>query len=332
MEKNKAQTTDQTINQKRKAKLTVAAVAVFLCIVGAYLNHRRHSKSPMASKSVEEILKERNEKAGLSLNTPLGQAFVARDWTKFEANYQPKSQFFELGEIIRSGYVQNRFQPFTANDYTRLNEIVFHTLAQLNPKDQAQSGILVTQFNRWPLPAPSTPIYAEFKKTALSKDASEFIRRLALFKIVEQDLTPSPELVSLYAQGLAGHSFISNRSEWFHSMDYIRSVSVRTTLAKDIIQIYPKMSHAEQPIALSFLSRAPQADPAALKKFALQAFSEKSPAYVESALRVVVVLANKKELTEKEKAVFYQKISTLPIELKSPFAEARIHELQGILK
>ncbi len=320
-----------------KPMYKVIGAVVIVAIVGGLIYKTKHRSSinrPNQGRSIEELMKSRKEQAEKSLQSPLGQAFTSKDWAKLKSIYQPKTQFVEWGELIRSAYVQNIFQKFTPADLEQITQFTLDTLKAADVQTAPRMSLLSNQFLRLPLPAANSATYQDIEKTALgsNKDpAKEFAAHACLMKILEEDATPSPKVTKLFTEGFAGNTMGLNRAQWIRTIGSIKSPEVKKQMLKALFKEYSHIPTDGQPAALVTLGQFPDENAKEVAKLTMKALKEDNPAMLDAGLRTLFGLIQKKALSSEEKHTISQILNAKPAANLTPFARTKIRELTPLL-
>src|SRR5699024_2752952 len=136
-----------------------------------------------------------------------------------------KTDFVELAEIIRAVYIQNHFSQYSSEDMDAVVKLTYDALERIDPNNRNQAGLLITQFFRLPLPEKRRSTYQQLEAwLELYKDP--FLNRLAVSKLVLQDLRPPEKAIKQFVAGYLVPLDRVNRADWIRSTDDIRSASV----------------------------------------------------------------------------------------------------------
>jgi hypothetical protein len=326
---------------KKLGAKKITATIVLVLIVGAISWKLFYRPQPIRSnepqKTVQEILQERSLQAGTHLVTPLGKAFVNKNWTEFNRLFNPATQFQELAEILRAAFIENTFQNFNLQDMDAVLLITVNTIDQLTPKTQGLSGLLITQYFRLPIPQHTSPAYQkilEWANIPKPKDDSiavDFRVRNGLFKLLLQDLNPPTTVVQAYLAGILGDTDHIAREEWLRKTDDIRSVPLMKKCVEYISQHYAKFDQRTRPAALLVLSRHPEIETANLVKYTIDAYQKDTQDYFEAALRATKPLLDHHALNEKQKIGIEKKLEQIPESYLTPFVRAKTSEIKQSL-
>jgi hypothetical protein len=314
-------------------KIAISVLALTLVAGGVY-RLRKQPSAPIRRadggeplKTAEQILQERANQAALQLQTPVGKAFASRNWAEFKSLYQPQTQFHLLADIIRAHYIQNQFSHFTTEDMDEVLHATYDTLEQIEPKNRGQAGLLITQFYRLPLPQKQSSRYQQLESW-LSRNGKDdpFLNRLAITKLVTQDMRPPEKAVKSFIAGYT-NPYGADPAEWVRMTDDIRSVSVRERCLKELFRTYPSLKGDARAKALVVLGHEPALNGKAVAKLALDSLASEDQAAFEAGLRTIPGLLSGKLLNPDQKSVVVKRLTGLPEKLKTPYVTAKIGEL-----
>ncbi|MBS1959196.1 MAG: hypothetical protein JST80_06995 [Bdellovibrionales bacterium] len=316
-----------------KKKLLLVLILV-MTAGGAILWTHNHPQTPIRrtdggqpQKSVEAILQERSTQASGSLLTPLGKAFIAKDWSTFKNLYQPATQYHDLAEIIRALYIQNQFSSWTTDDMDEVLKITYNTLERIEPKNRALASLLLTQFYRLPLPQKQSSTYQQLESWVSNQASGTFLNRLSVTKLVQQDLHPSDKVIKSFIAGYQSPLDNVSTTEWIRMTDDIRSPLVRDQCFKELLRLYPKLRPAEKSQALIMLGHEPAINAKSIVKYALESLQSDEQQTFEAGLKTVSNLLNANLLDSNQKTTAVKRLTNLSAELKTPFVNAKIGDL-----
>lgn len=320
-------------------KLISAIFVLIIAGIGAfYFFSRPHEPIRRADqgqpqKSVDAILQERANQASAQLQSPLGKAVLSKDWLEFKKIYNPANQYLQFAEIIRAMYVQNLFSNFGKEDLEQLLSFTYDTLERLEPKAYHQSGLLVTQFYRMPLPAKNSALYQRLDAwTQHHSGTSSFLRKLAVSKIVIQDLSPPEAVVKAFVDGYRNPIEGATSTEWIRSTDDIRSPSVRLHCIQELLKLYPKLKADEQAQVLIVASKETKTQPKQLYPLVLKSLQSNENTTFEAGLRALALLVPREPLPSNQKAAVVKRLTETPQYLKTPFVNSKLEEVLQLLK
>lgn len=282
-------------------------------------------------RSVEEILIERSKQANTHLESPLGKSFVAKNWSEFEKNYNPNHQFNELAEIIRACFIGNYFKSYTREEMDRVLNVVLKTFSAMEPKNIPLSGLLITQLERLPTPEKGTENYKILESWFSDPSAPDTKKRLTVLKLAVHDGSPSERWLSVLSQGLLGKTYGASRVDWIQWIGNMRNDSARNTILKSLAKDFNKLESEAKPEALVLLSQTPGVANHLVKDTAFKFLQSKNQANFEAGMRVVYNLAKDKLLSKADVEKLIYKMTNIPPELNSPYAEQKAKEILSVL-
>ena len=314
----------------------IIALIIIACAGGIYYKSRQRLSfnRPNQGKSIEELMKARKQQAEKSIQSPIGQAFIAKDWNKVKTLYQPKTQFMDWAELIRSAYIENLFQKFNSADLDQVTQITLETLKTADEQTALRMALLSNQFVRLPIPSADSATYQEIVKTALSgsKDpASSFAARNCLLKLIQQDQKPDARIMKLFYDGFAGNTLGLNRGQWIRSAGSIRNLEFKKQSMKNLIRDFARIPADGQASALVTLSLFPEEGQKEIAKIMIKALKDENPVILDAALRGTFAMIQKQAISGEDKKAMAKVLSSMPANNLTPFARTKIKEILPML-
>lgn len=314
------------MNQKNKIIVAVAAIVI---IVGAIVIVKKKNflKGGNVPQTAEEILKERAKQAALHLKTPMGTTFTEKKWGEFDKMYQPKSQFHELAEIIRATYIDSQFKNFSKEDMDKVLSLTLKTFDELDPKNYALTGLLITQLERLPSPAHDSQNYKTLASWYADSKAAPIKKKMAILKLGVQDANPDAKWLNAIGQGIVGKNNFINTQQWLQMASEIRNTQAKTNMMKLVVKDFKSIEATAKPAALTLVSQNPSIAPKEIKDITLKFLQSQEPKEFEASLKAITTLSREKSFTPAEENIIKEKLTHIPAKLNSPYVDQKSKEL-----
>jgi len=309
----------------------VLLVATVVTVVVLKKKNNIRDLQGQPQQTTEEILEERARQASNHIRTPLGTAFVQKNWKEFEKIYQPQKDFRELGEIIRACFIENCFKDFNKTEQSQVLTYVVKTISTMKPKEFALAGILITQFERLPSPAHDSENYRTMEGWYLNSEASDVQKRMAVLKLGVQDAEPATQWAPIIIQGLTGKTFGLSRSSWVQMVGDMRNIKNRKTVIASMIKDFNKIEKSAQPDSLVIMAQN-EAKSSKVKSYFFKFLDSNNQEEFEGALKSIIPMNDEHVFNESELTKIKDRLRSFSDELRTPYADLKSKEILNVLK
>ena len=318
----------------KRRKIWIASGLIVLLAGGlAYLyrGHFHNLRSGNPNLSLDQILTERAKQADQYLDSPLGKAFYSKNWNDVRSRLkETKRPHFDLANVIRAGYIHSKIKDLVPADYSEIYLFLLDTLATPNAKDPLGYNLLLSQFERIPLPPKDS--VAQTRMIQISNDPKNPLQPIVIQKWVTQAVPVPNEFLKKFTGEFPGHSDEINRN-WLTTVDQIRDVNLQKSLLEKALQSYPKTSVNTQALILRTVALAQSlpSKPQQLRQYALNALESEDPGLIESAIRITPVLLSHDVFKPGDREEIQKRLTHIPAKLMTPYSALKSSEISKTL-
>jgi hypothetical protein len=315
-------------------KVVLYTLLVLGCLGVAFVSYRYSRRGPGVEpqKSVEEILIERQKQALGELNTPLGQAILAKNWDQAAALIKSLNKpHLNFANVIRALFIHNKTNELVVTDFDSL-EILILELLELEPlRDELGYSLLSTQLYRLPLLSHETRSRKALEEMASSEKGGAYhhhAKLAALSKLIMQGAPPSDKAMKQF-EGLLAPNTDMNPLAWMTVVDGIRHEQTQVRMIQHLSMRWRSLKPDVQAQAFTLFASSMQVPKGReLVLSAIQAVrTNESTALTESALRYLSALNEKAALNSRQKKDIINSLNRIDASQKSPFLSDKIKDL-----